>query len=154
VKNSPIKDLINYDEKDYLWHCKDVGIWIDMNEPACFEVTDKTMPKSNIHSVELVGDIVDENVEHRNVHSLYGFYSNKRTFDALCERNDERPFILSRSFYPGAQRFSAIWSGDSSSDWWNFETCVPILLQKSTSGIYFIGGDVPGFYNNPLLTEE
>lgn len=43
--------------KDYIWHDKDVGIWIDMNEPAVFELTDKTMPKSNLHSVR----IVDEN---------------------------------------------------------------------------------------------
>ena len=94
-------------------------------------------------------------IEHRNVHSLYGFFSNKVTFEALLSRQGgERPFILSRSFYPGAQRYSAIWSGDSGSDWNNFESCVPILLQKSICGITFIGGDVPGFYGNPLLPPD
>ena len=53
VANSPIANWLGYDAKDYLWHSKDVGVWIDMNEPACFEKTDKTMPKSNLHKILL-----------------------------------------------------------------------------------------------------
>jgi alpha-glucosidase (family GH31 glycosyl hydrolase) len=76
----------------------------------------------------LGGNISSKIVEHRDVHSLYGLYCNKITYEALLERSKERPFILSRSFYPGAQKYGAIWSGDSASDWENFEKCVPILL--------------------------
>ena len=144
-----------FKDKDYIWDDPNVGIWIDMNEPACFEKSDKTMTKTNHHKVQLLdigGKASSKLVEHRDVHSLYGLYSNKVTYEALLKRcSNERPFILSRSFYPGAQKYSAIWSGDSASDWDNFEKCVPILLQKTVCGISFIGGDVPGFYNNPLL---
>ena len=104
---------------------------------------------------DIGGGVCSKLVEHRDLHSLYGLFSNKVTYEALLQRcTKERPFILSRSFYPGAQRYSAIWSGDSASDWHNFEKCVPILLQKTVCGITFIGGDVPGFYNNPLLPDE
>ena len=52
----------------------------DMNEPAVFEKTDKTFPKSNIH---ITSDPNNKELEHRNIHSLYGFYSSKRTYEAL-----------------------------------------------------------------------
>lgn len=49
---SKLQQLLDSGDLDaYLWHSKDVGIWIDMNEPACFEQTDKTMPKGNLHKV-------------------------------------------------------------------------------------------------------
>lgn len=102
------KDLVNvpYDMKDYVWHDKDVGIWIDMNEPACFEKTDKTMPKSNLHNLCMVDEQGQQHqtlVEHRDVHSLYGYFSSQKTYNALRFRSAERPFILSRSFFPGTQ---------------------------------------------------
>lgn len=50
-----------------------------MNEPACFEKTDKTMPKSNIHLSEYIDNQM-HNVEHRDVHSLYGYFSSLRTY--------------------------------------------------------------------------
>lgn len=40
-----------------------MGIWIDMNEPACFELTDKTMPKTNLHSIRYQKDTAK--VDHR-----------------------------------------------------------------------------------------
>jgi alpha 1,3-glucosidase len=92
-------------------------------------------------------------IEHRNLHSLYGFMSSLMTYEALQKREgDERPFILSRSFFPGSQRHCAIWSGDSNSTWDDFFRCAPILLQKSLCGISFVGGDVPGFYGDPFFS--
>ena len=39
----------------------------------------------------------------------------KSTFQGLLMRNEhnERPFILSRSFFAGSQKFGAVWTGDN-----------------------------------------
>ena len=42
-----------------------------MNEPACFEKTDKTMPKGAIHHI---GESLRP-VEHRDVHNVYGYFN-------------------------------------------------------------------------------
>jgi mannosyl-oligosaccharide alpha-1,3-glucosidase len=61
-------------DPDFIWNDSWVHIWNDMNEPAVFNKVDKTFPKSNIHH----GD-----VEHREVHSLYGHKNAKATYQAL-----------------------------------------------------------------------
>ena len=95
-----LKDIysghLHKDDDDFIWNDNWVHIWNDMNEPACFMPTDKTMPKSNLHQFSQT-----EVYEHRDVHSLYGHYNSKATFEALRARNDERPFILTRSFNAG-----------------------------------------------------
>lgn len=66
-----------------------------------------------------------------------------------------RPFVLSRSFFAGSQRFGAVWTGDNMADWSHLAIAVPMLLSLSVSGIAFCGADVGGFFNNPdfeLLT--
>jgi alpha-glucosidase (family GH31 glycosyl hydrolase) len=45
--------------------------------------------------------------EHRDVHNLYGIYHQRATFEGLVKRSNgrERPFVLSRAFYAGSQRY-------------------------------------------------
>lgn len=75
----------------------ETGIWNDMNEPAVFDVPEKTMPRDNIHY---------GGWEHRAVHNLYAFMHVKGTHDGLMRRSNGglRPFILTRAFFAGAQR--------------------------------------------------
>ena len=40
-----------------------------MNEPACFDPFEKSMPKSNNHIMD------DKLIEHRDVHNVYGYYN-------------------------------------------------------------------------------
>lgn len=53
-------------------------IWNDMNEPACFNNNEGTMPKSNLHVLPN-GDTV----EHRLVHSIYGHSNTFATSKGL-----------------------------------------------------------------------
>lgn len=60
------------------------------------------MPKSNRHTLSIGGKSID--VEHRLVHSVYGFFNTMASNDALMARTTipERPFVLSRSFFAGS----------------------------------------------------
>jgi alpha 1,3-glucosidase len=75
----------------------------------------------------------------------------------LTHRNEtnQRPFVLSRAFFAGTQRFGAIWTGDNVASWEHLELASPMLLTIGLSGIPFSGADVGGFFGNPdaeLLT--
>ena len=45
--------------------------------------------------------------ENRDVHNLYGFYNQMSTYYGLKRRSNdqERPFVLSRAFFAGTQRY-------------------------------------------------
>ena len=84
--------------------------WNDMNEPAVFSTPTKTMPLSTIH-VKADGSMF----EYRDIHNAYGALQQKASFNGLLKRDQHtrRPFVLTRSFFLGSQRFGAHWTGDN-----------------------------------------
>ncbi|KAJ3012456.1 hypothetical protein HKX48_006277 [Thoreauomyces humboldtii] len=116
--------------------------WNDMNEPSVFSGPETTMPKDALHA---------NGVEHRDVHNVYGTLFHRSTFAGHLDRNDgkDRPFILSRAFFAGTQRYGAIWTGDNMAEWSHLEASVPMLLTIGSSGVVFAGADVGGFFGNP-----
>ena len=128
-------------------------IWNDMNEPSVFNGPEITMQKDNLHF---------NNVEHRDVHNIYGYLYHKATADGLIYRGEksaskpsDRPFVLSRAFFSGTQRVGPIWTGDNTADWNHLRVSIPMCLSLGVSGLTFSGADVGGFFGNPdveLLT--
>merc|ERR1719420_901211 len=55
----------------YIGSTKDMYTWNDMNEPSVFNGPEVTAPRDIIHPFG--------NVEHRDVHNLYGFYQQRAT---------------------------------------------------------------------------
>ncbi|CAG2104181.1 unnamed protein product [Medioppia subpectinata] len=122
-----------------------VDIWNDMNEPSVFSGPEISAPRDNKHF---------GGVEHRDVHNMYGFLMTKATYTGLKEhRPNQRPFILTRSFFVGSQRYCAAWTGDNMSKWEHLRITIPMLLSHSIAGITFIGADIPGFFFNPESEE-
>lgn len=122
-----------------------------MNEPAVFGYPQGTMPKSLVHKVKSQKgeDIL---VEHREVHNLYGHLQAKSTYKGLLERNkdkNQRPFILTRSFFAGIQKYAAVWTGDTLTIWEHLKITPAMLLAMSVSGLSFVGGDIGGFHIDP-----
>ncbi|CAD7951719.1 unnamed protein product [Amoebophrya sp. A25] len=119
----------------------DTYTWNDMNEPSVFNGPEISAPRDAVH----MGD-----VEHRDVHNLYGMYVHRATFEGhVAHKEGRRPFVLSRSFYTGSHRWGAIWTGDNLAAWSHLTISVPMVLSHALGGISFIGADVGGFFKNP-----
>ncbi|KAI5122326.1 hypothetical protein M0805_002493 [Coniferiporia weirii] len=121
---------------------ENVGIWNDMNEPSIFNGPEITMQKDSVHY---------GGWEHRDVHNINGMLFSNQTWQALYERSDphKRPFVLTRSFFAGSQRFGAMWTGDNLGTWEHMAVGLKMVLANSLGGMAFSGADVGGFFGNP-----
>ena len=144
------KSLFQYDK--FKGTMENTWIWVDMNEPSVFNGPDMTMPRDNLHY---------GGWEHRDVHNINGMTIHNATYMAIQSRNKaeekspRRPFVLTRSFYAGSQRISAMWTGDNLAEWSHLAVSLPMVLNQGISGYPFAGADVGGFFGNPskeLLT--
>jgi alpha-glucosidase len=127
------------------------GFWNDMNEPSVFNRADHTMPLDVVHRLD-DGSTLD----HRAIHNVFGMENARATYDGLRKlQPNERPFVLTRAAYAGAQRYAATWTGDNSSTWNHLALSVPQLLSLGVSGLPLVGDDIGGFVGSPppdLLT--
>jgi alpha-glucosidase len=127
------------------------GFWNDMNEPSVFLRADKTMPLDTVHRLD-DGTTLD----HRAVHNIFGMENARATYEGLLKlQAGERPFVLTRAAYSGAQRYSATWTGDNSSTWNHLKMSTPMLMGMGISGMPLVGDDIGGFAGSPtpdLLT--
>ena len=133
-------EQFNYDK--YQGSTPELFTWNDMNEPSVFNGPEVSMQKDLLNL---------NNVEHREWHNLYGMLFQRATAEGLTQRNEGanvRPFVLSRSFFAGSQRFGAIWTGDNTAAWSHLEIASPMLLGLNVAALSFVGADVGGFFGN------
>ncbi|XP_072225139.1 lysosomal alpha-glucosidase [Leuresthes tenuis] len=143
------------------------GLWIDMNEPASFvQGSTEGCPDSDLENPPYTPGVVGGQLNsgtlcmsaqqklstHYNLHNLYGLTEAYATHSALRKIRRKRPFVLSRSSFPGIGRFSGVWTGDVRSDWEQLRFSVPAVLQFGLFGVPLVGADVCGFGGN--TTEE
>ncbi|CAI5736289.1 unnamed protein product [Hyaloperonospora brassicae] len=151
--------------ENYQDSTKHLYTWNDMNEPSVFNGPEVSMRKG---CVSITG------VEHREWHNLYGTLFQWSTMEGQLVRQQpppeplsafaeelqlspdmQRPFVLSRAFSAGSQRFGAVWTGDNMAEWGHLRYATKMLLSMSVAGLTFVGADVGGFFGNPsteLLT--
>ena len=142
------KETINFwknlilKEEDYFYPgINNIHIWNDMNEPSVFKINRNTLPKNTIIKYN------SQNYEHREVHNLYGYFMHRASYEALLEKynNKIRPFILTRSFYIGSHKYSAMWTGDTKSNFDSLKNAISMMISLAISGYSFIGCDIGGF---------
>ncbi|XP_039616684.1 neutral alpha-glucosidase AB isoform X2 [Polypterus senegalus] len=116
--------------------------WNDMNEPSVFNGPEVTMHKDVVHN---------GGWENRDVHNLYGYYVQMATAEGQVLRSGgkERPFVLTRAFFAGSQRYGAVWTGDNAAEWDHLKISIPMCLSLGLAGISFCGADVGGFFKTP-----
>ena len=90
-------------------------------------------------------------IEHKEVHNQYGFYQSMAVYQGHVDRQNgnDRPFILSRAFFAGSQRYVAVWTGDNQARWDHLDKGNAQLLTLGITGLQFVGADVGGFFDNP-----
>lgn len=127
----------------------DLYTWLDMNEPSVFNSHQVTMDRNAVHR-----NAEGRSVKHRYLHNMYGYLHTMAAFQGHLLSNEgqakaKRPFILTRSFFSGSQRFSAMWTGDNMAKWDHLEKSIPMLLSLSIANYPFVGADCGGFFFNP-----
>ncbi|XP_068117348.1 neutral alpha-glucosidase AB isoform X2 [Hyperolius riggenbachi] len=132
--------MFSYDQ--YEGSMDNLFVWNDMNEPSVFNGPEVTMHKDAVHW---------GGWEHRDIHNMYGLYVHQATAEGLIHRSGgkERPFVLTRAFFAGSQRYGAVWTGDNAADWEHLKISIPMCLSLALAGISFCGADVGGFFKNP-----
>ncbi|XP_064359268.1 neutral alpha-glucosidase AB isoform X2 [Dromaius novaehollandiae] len=133
-------DMFSYEQ--YEGSAENLFTWNDMNEPSVFSGPEVTMHKDAVHH---------GGWEHRDVHNLYGLYVHMATAQGQVQRSGgrERPFVLSRAFFAGSQRYGAVWTGDNTAEWDHLKISIAMCLSMGLAGLSFCGADVGGFFKNP-----
>lgn len=120
------------------------GYWNDMNEPAVFEVDQKTFPDNILHHYE--GHLSS----HKKAHNIYGMQMARASYEGIKKHNPKkRPFLLTRANFSGGQRYAALWTGDNIADWDHLRLANEQCRRLSISGYSFVGTDIGGFVKNP-----
>ncbi|TSE06134.1 glycoside hydrolase family 31 protein [Aquimarina algiphila] len=120
------------------------GVWNDMNEPAVMEVPGKTFPDDVRHSYD------GNYCSHRKAHNIYGTQMARATYEGVKRfAYPKRPFIITRSAYSGAQRYTSSWTGDNIATWEHLWIANIQAQRMSMSGMSFTGSDIGGFAEHP-----
>lgn len=113
--------------------------WMDASEPNIRDCTDLQYRK------DLCGpSALGPSAEYFNAYALMNaeaIYDGQRSVDP-----DKRVFLLTRSGFPGQQRYStATWSGDIATRWEDMKAQISAGLNFSISGIPWWSMDIGGF---------
>lgn len=120
------------------------GVWNDMNEPAVMEVPNKTFPMDVRH------DYDGNPCSHRKAHNIYGTQMARATYHGVKRfAYPKRPFVITRSAYSGAQRYTSSWTGDNVATWEHLWIANIQVQRMCLSGMGFTGSDIGGFAEQP-----
>ncbi len=120
------------------------GVWNDMNEPAVMDVPGKTFPDDVRH------DYDGHPCSHRKAHNIYGTQMARATYEGIKRfAYPKRPFVITRSAYSGAQRYTSSWTGDNIATWEHLWIANIQAQRMSMSGMSFTGSDIGGFAEQP-----
>ena len=121
------------------------GAWLDMNDPSTGPVENQDMLFQ--HGAK----------NHSSYHNQYALGMAAASREGFLKAHpDDRPFLLSRSGFTGSNRYTAIWTGDNSSNYRHLKNSIATTLNLALSGIPFNGPDAGGFGGDatPKLMED
>jgi alpha-D-xyloside xylohydrolase len=137
--------------KDSLYTKGFDGWWLDATEPEVGDLRDDETKK-------LMNNNLGTGARYLNAFSLM---TAAAVYEGQRQVSPKRVYILTRSAFPGQQRYAATtWSGDITASWDVFHKQIPAGLNFCFTGIPYwntdIGGftvKVPGGYKNDMYKE-
>lgn len=90
----------------------------------------------------------NEEYNHYDVHSLYGWSQTETTLRGLRQATNKRGIVISRSTFPGSGKYAGHWLGDNSAVWPDVHLSIIGSLEFNLFGIPYIGADICGFFGN------
>ena len=116
------------------------GFWNDMNEIASWG-GGKT---SSIVRFNWEG----KGASYRQGKNAFGLLMARSTYEGTRSLMGKRPLILTRAAYSGAQRYTAIWTGDNVASDEHMMLGCRLVNSLGITGMAFAGVDVGGFMGN------
>ncbi|CAJ0901783.1 4428_t:CDS:2, partial [Entrophospora sp. SA101] len=160
-------DWFNNETEIYWGDMIEKCIWIDMNEPANWcngecgkEDGDDVVLNKPLYRINNGGSKLQLNTltlpmnaihvngfTEYNVHNLFGHMEAITTHKVLAERinKGKRPFIISRSTFPGSGKYTGHWTGDNKAQWEHLYLSIPGILNFQLFGVPMVGADICGF---------
>lgn len=112
------------------------GFWNDMNEPSSWGQNIPPIVKMGNHYMPVTTNV-------------YGMQMVRATYEGTKQLlGNRRPFLLTRSAYAGTQRYSAVWTGDNTSNDEHLMMGQRLINSLGLSGMAFDGVDIGGFFGN------
>lgn len=115
------------------------GFWNDMNEIASWGAG-KT---SSIVRFNWEG----KGASYREGKNVYGMLMARSTYEGVRQLMNKRPLVLTRAAFSGAQRYTAIWTGDNATSEEHMLLGCRLVNSLGITGMPFCGTDVGGFMN-------
>lgn len=146
------------------------GIWLDMNEATnnCNGYCDESQRpansvKSSIFYVpggrDIESNVIALDAVHSDgttefdMHNMYSYYQAKATNEWFT-KNQLRPYVLSRSNFPGLGQYAHHWLGDNWTSEQYLKLSVEQMYQYSLFGMPFVGSDICGFNSIGLNADQ
>ena len=126
-------------QKEWLESTGIVGVWNDMNEPTNWGPGNAQVSQALCSSGRWAPD-----------YNLYGYRMAQASYGGFKRSSEamRRPFVISRSGYPGIHSYAVIWHGDNHSWWEHLKLALETCVSYSLCGAVFTGPDIPGFDQN------
>ena len=144
---STFYDAFNEDAQKGFWKLLDDKLykkgvdawWMDASEPDILSNVSPQKRKEQMYP--LSAGITSEYINAYPLVNAKGIYEGQRSVDP-----NKRVCILTRSAFPGLQRYSAAtWSGDISSRWHDMKLQIAAGINYSLSGLPYWSMDIGGF---------
>ena len=114
-----------------------------MNEPALFDVPNKSFPNDVRHHF-------DGEESSQKAHNVYGMLMSKATYEGVKNiPTPTAPLLSPAPPTPVANAMPPVWTGDNIASW-NHLWIANVMTQRlSLSGFSFVGSDIGGFIDPP-----